>query len=66
MTKYHFGGIFSFMTSSGHIEVSDNFTSLEPADDGTGYGGSRALFREAAIQLGVDLNPQEDYTLPIR
>lgn len=33
----------------------------EPIDEGISYGGSRNLFRQIALSMGVELSPQEDY-----
>lgn len=34
---------------------------VDPPEDGTAFGGSRLLFREAARQFGVHVTTQEDY-----
>ncbi len=47
--------------SISNAEFSVPLVYREPPEVGRTYGGSRALFREAARQFGVDLTEQEDY-----
>jgi hypothetical protein len=52
---------FILIMTNTLIEVGPPTIFVDPEDDGKGFGGTRALFREAARQFDVDLSKQEDY-----
>jgi hypothetical protein len=52
---------FILIMTNALIEIGPPTIFVDPEDDGKGFGGTRALFREAARQFNVDLSKQEDY-----
>lgn len=54
-------GILFLMINHPAGEITPPLVFLDPPVDGNTFGGTRALFREAARQFDVNLSEQEDY-----